>query len=66
MFLLTVSGHWEDFLYHLGIVRYGSTVHIANLQEFQCSMEIKPMIMFGFPDSAQLTLGTSCVSWPQI
>lgn len=23
---LTVSGHWEDVLYHLGIIRYGNTL----------------------------------------
>lgn len=33
MFFLTVSGHWEDVLYHLGIVRYERKVDIHIFKE---------------------------------
>ncbi len=33
MFLFTVSGHWEDVLYHLGIIRYWSTLDIHIFKE---------------------------------
>lgn len=31
LFVLTVSGFWEDVLYHLGIVRYGNNDYIQSV-----------------------------------